>query len=153
MSGRRRIVDMLEWTTWGKEFCGEDLEAISRYMSIQTYDKGQRIVEQGEVSRHMAFIIEGQVDIVKQSSDTLEKVVVTLKAGTHFGEMAFIDSQPRSASVFAGSDVTLLWMSAENFERILEEHPQIGITMLKLIARLLSQRLRMTTGRLAYLRT
>jgi CRP/FNR family transcriptional regulator, cyclic AMP receptor protein len=153
MSGSRRIVDMLEWSTWGKEFCGEDLDTIARYMSIQTYDKGQRIVEQGEISRHMALIVEGQVDIIKQSSDTLEKVIVTLKTGTHFGEMAFVDSQPRSASVFAGSDVTLLWMSADNFERILEDHPRIGITMLKLIARLLSQRLRMTTGRLAYLRT
>lgn len=153
MSGCRRVADMLEWTTWGKEFCGEDLDTISRYMTTQNYAKGQRIVEQGEVSRHMAFIIEGNVEIIKQSSDTLEKVIVSLKAGTHFGEMAFIDSQPRSASVYAGTDVTLLWMSAENFERILEDHPQIGITMLKLIARLLSLRLRMTTGRLAYLRT
>jgi CRP/FNR family transcriptional regulator, cyclic AMP receptor protein len=153
MNGCRRIVDMLEWTSWGKEFCGEDLDTISRYMTIQTYEKGQLIVEQGEISRHMAFIVEGRVDIVKQSSDTLEKVVVTLKAGTHFGEMAFIDSQPRSASVFANSEVTLLCLSTDNFERILEEHPQIGIIMLKLIARLLSQRLRMTTGKLAYLRT
>jgi CRP/FNR family transcriptional regulator, cyclic AMP receptor protein len=153
MSRSHRIVDMLEWTTWGKEFGGEELDTIARYMTIQTYDKGQRIVEQGEVSRYMAFIVEGHVEIIKQSSDTLEKVIVTLKAGTHFGEMAFIDSQPRSASVFAGSDVTLLCLSTEKFELILQEHPQIGITMLKLIARLLSQRLRMTTGKLVYLRT
>jgi CRP/FNR family transcriptional regulator, cyclic AMP receptor protein len=147
-----RVVDMLEWTSWGKEFSGKDLEAIAGYMTIQNYSCGEQIIQYGEVSNYMAFIIEGEVRIIKASGDNLEEVLLTLRPGTHFGEMAFIDNQPRSASVFANTDVTLLCLTTHNFERILENQPQIGITMLKLIARLLSQRLRMTTGKLVYLR-
>lgn len=153
MKTGKRIIDMMEWTTWGKEFSGEDMEIIAGHMTLREFPKGALIIDQGERSQYMAFIVEGEVSIVKESSDELEVVLVTLRAGTHFGEMAFIDNQPRSASVYAGTDVTLLCLSVDHFERILEQRPHIGITMLRLIARLLSQRLRLTTGKLTYVRT
>jgi CRP-like cAMP-binding protein len=44
--------------------------------------------------------------------------------------------------------VTLLVLPKEQFQTILKDHPDIGVKMLMKIARLLSRRLRQTTGRL-----
>jgi CRP-like cAMP-binding protein len=44
--------------------------------------------------------------------------------------------------------VQLLILPKERFHRILTDHPGVGVKMLMKIARLLSRRLRQTTGRL-----
>jgi len=66
--------------------------------------------------------------------------------------MAFIDEQSRSASAYAKDSVSLLLLTRENFEALIEARPKIGIKMLKLIARMISDRLRSTTGKWVYLR-
>lgn len=152
MHSIKDIANMFDETKWGKDFTRPEVEAIARFMSIHNYDKGQNIFKQGERQSYMAFIVDGRVDILKESLDDLEQIVVTLNPRTHFGEMAFVDDEPRSASATARDDVTLLVLSVDNFERILEQYPAIGIKMLRNIARMISQRLRMTTGKLVYTR-
>jgi CRP-like cAMP-binding protein len=46
----------------------------------------------------------------------------------------------------------LLVISRKNFDEIVVDHPQVAIKMLKEVARMISRRLRMTTGQMVYLR-
>ncbi len=142
------VPDMFDQTKWGEDFSREEIERISKHMTVQDYAKGEYVFRENDARNYLAFIIKGRVDIVKEGPDELEQAVITLKAGTHFGEMAFVDGRPRSASAMARDDVTLLTLSPANFERILAESPDVGVKMLKKIATLLSRRLRLTTGRL-----
>jgi len=149
---KRTLCELFDSTKWGMHFDRDELEKIAKYLSLHSYSSGQHIFKQGDRQDYMAFIISGKVDILKESADSLEKVVVTLSAGTHFGEMAFIDDEPRSASAVAKTDTELLVISRSNFQKIIEHHPQIAIKMLQETARMISRRLRMTTGQLVYLR-
>jgi len=153
MASTQTIANMLDETKWGHDFLREEIEVIARYMSVQSFEKGEHIFKQGEKQNFMAFIIDGKIEIVKESADSLEIIVVTLLPRTYFGEMSFVDDEPRSASAIAKDDATLLFLSSESFERICEEHPKIGMKILKNIAKIISQRLRMTTGKLVYTRT
>ncbi len=153
MSAKYNLADLLDETKWGREFPREDIEIISRYISLQNFTKGDHIFKQGDRQDFMAFIIEGKIDIIKESADSLEMIVVTLMPGTYFGEMSFVDEEPRSASAVAREDALLLYLSTTNFERITVEHPRLAIRILKNIAKLISQRLRMTTGKLVYTRS
>jgi CRP-like cAMP-binding protein len=143
---------MFDETSWGMCFDRDDVIIIGRYLSLHTYEPGQYIFRQGERQHYMAFIVRGQVDILKESQNLLEKIVVSLSAGTHFGEMAFIDEEPRSASAVARQRTELLVISRKNFDEIVVDHPQVAIKMLKEVARMISRRLRMTTGQMVYLR-
>lgn len=147
------LADLLDETKWGREFHRDEIEVISRYMSLQTFQKGDYIFKQGDRQDFMAFIVEGKIDIIKESADTLETIVVTLLPSTYFGEMSFVDEEPRSASAVAREDSMLLFLSNDNFERIAVDHPSLGFNILRNIAKLISQRLRMTTGKLVYTRT
>jgi len=152
VTSQEQIANMFDETRWGRDFDRDEVECIARFMSVHHYADGEIIFRQGDREGYMAFIVAGCVDIVKESSDSLEKIVVTLSPRTHFGEMSFVDEEPRSASALARGQVTLLALAPENFTRILDQYPAIGIKMLKNIAKMISQRLRMTTGKLVYTR-
>ncbi len=152
MKSLTEISNMFDETKWGRDFDRSEVEVIAKYLSLHHYVKGEEIFRQGDKERYMAFIVSGRIDIIKESHDCLEKIVVTLSPRTHFGEMAFIDEEPRSASAVARDEVTLLVLSRESFEHIAATYPAVGIKMLKNIARMISQRLRMTTGKLVYTR-
>ncbi|MDB4443781.1 cyclic nucleotide-binding domain-containing protein [bacterium] len=68
--------------------------------------------------------------------------------GRIFGEMSLIDGEPRSASALAATYVTMPVFSKDNFVRLTKESPSFGVTVALKLAKLMSQRLRQTTGRL-----
>ena len=97
----------------------------------------------------MCFVADGALEVAKQSI-TGESVVITeLRRGRSIGEMSVIGDFPRSATVKALEEAKLIVLTQRSFELILEEHPRIGIKVLKGISRLLSLSLRDTSGRLA----
>ncbi len=153
MKNIRELANLLDDTTWGECFTRDEVEVIARYLSLQVFESGELIFRQGDHQNYMAFIVDGAVDIVKESADSLEKIVVTLSQRTHFGEMSFVDDEPRSATAMARTDTTLLVLSSINFETLIDEHPKLGIKILRNIAKLISKRLRMTTGKLVYTRS
>ncbi len=153
MTSREKIADMLDETKWGADFSRDEIEAIAPYFSVSELDKDQHVFEEGDKENFMAFIISGEIIITKELGNSSEKIVCTLKAGTHFGELSFIDDGPRSASAVASQPSTLLTLSKSNFDVITLKHPAIGVKILTNIAKLISGRLRMTTGRLVYLQS
>jgi len=153
MASIQVIANMLDETKWGQDFDRTEVETIAHFMSVQAFKKGEYIFRQGDKQNFMAFIVDGKVEIVKESADQLEITVVTLLPRTYFGEMSFVDDEPRSASAIAKEETTMLFLSSESFERICDVHPKIGMRIIKNIAKMISQRLRMTTGKLVYTRT
>jgi len=63
--------------------------------------------------------------------------------------MSIIDQTNRSATVRASKDATLLLLSRKGFDAILDNHPRIGIKILKKMTRLLSMNMRRTSSLLA----
>ncbi len=150
-SSREAMLEMMDQTKWSREFSWEELQIMVRYMSITHYEKGEEIFKESSINDYMAFIAEGKVDIIKHSRDTRERVVITISRGLHFGEMALLDGEPRSASAKAATDVTLLVLSRTNFDQLVEDYPAMGVKMLRSVGRMISRRLRMTTGQLVFL--
>jgi len=62
--------------------------------------------------------------------------------------MAVIGDFSRSATVKACTDATLLTLSRRRFDQICDDHPEVGVKVLRAIARLLSHHLRDTSQEL-----
>jgi uncharacterized protein (TIGR02266 family) len=72
----------------------------------ETYRDGTVIFEEGSSGDWIYIVLEGKVEIYKMISG--KKIVVDLlEAGDLFGEVSFIDKQPRSASARAIGKVTV----------------------------------------------
>lgn len=118
---------------------------IENYLYFQSLEAGEYLMEEGQHGDFVAFVVLGKLNVIKNDLEGYPKVLTTIKAGDSIGEMALIDSLSRSASVQATEKTGVLLLPKRDFERILKDHPRIGIEMLKGIATLLSLNLRRTS--------
>lgn len=131
------------------ELKAEELKIITKHMNYIKVNPDQIVFRDGDKGDCVCFVVDGTLDVMKQSASGDSVVITTLSRGRSIGEMSVIDDFPRSATVKARTKATLLTLTRIGFEEVLEEHPTIGIKILKGISRLLSLSLRKTSSRLA----
>jgi CRP-like cAMP-binding protein len=117
---------------------GEDLAQIALITEELQKDIGEEIIKEGEVGDSLFLVVDGRVKVHKG-----DKEVAELGEREVFGEMALLDPAPRSASVHAVSDVTLLRIDREDFAEIMAEKHEIAQGVIKVLVR----RLRGAIGR------
>jgi len=143
--------ELLEKCQWASEFTWKEIENLARYLTISRIVQGATIIKEGTAGERMCILVEGRVDVVKDDESGHRKVLTTITKGKAFGEMTLFDGEPRSASVLAAEPTALLVLTREKLERLLDEHPRLGAKLLFKLGKVLSQRLRMTTGQLVNL--
>ncbi len=144
-----KVLDLLCAIPMFNELRFSDLQVIAEHMNTSEVEAGNVVFLEGERGHYVCFVVEGSLEVAKTAATGARTVLTTLSRGQSIGEMAVIDEAPRSATVIALAKSRLLTLSRQDFEAILEQHPAIGISMLKGIARVLSANLRRTSGQLA----
>jgi putative oxidoreductase len=87
---------------------------------------GARIVSQGEAPEFFYVIQSGRVRVFRETADRIQTNLTELAAGAYFGEVALVTGQARSASVEALEDAKLIKVSKEEFDRLLDQNPQLA---------------------------
>ena len=82
--------------------------------------------EEGSSSETMYIVLSGEVEIYKEN-----KQIASRKQGDFFGEMALLESKPRSASVRSCTETLLLEISKKQFESFLVSNSEIVLAILK----------------------
>ena len=119
---------------------GEVLADIAALLEEETFEKGQYIVNEGDLGKELFMIVKGEVEVVAGGN-----VVAIMKEGAGFGEMALIDSQPRSADIIARNDVLVLKMESDDFLEILKQRDEVALGVI----RVLTGRIRELNAKLA----
>ena len=119
---------------------GEVLADIAALLEEETFEKGQYIVNEGDLGKELFMIVKGEVEVVVGGN-----VVSVMKEGAGFGEMALIDSQPRSADIIARNDVLVLKMESDDFLEILKQRDEVALGVI----RVLTGRIRELNAKLA----
>ncbi len=89
---------------------------------IRNYPIDTMIFSDCQYGPDMFIIQEGTVKITKVV-DNQEVILAMLKKGDMFGEMALLDSKPRSASAIAHSDCRVMVVNASNFNMMVTSQP------------------------------
>ena len=140
--------NLIEGTQWANDFSFAQVKRLAAYMDVYQVPKETLLFYEGDKSTYLVLIVKGQVHVVKFDSQHMPKRIATLGAGKTIGEMTIIDGEPRSASAITAMDATLMVMTADHFNRLIEEWPRVAIVLVLKIAKLMSQYLRQTSGRL-----
>ena len=128
---------------------GKELDILAANMKFIELRKGDILFEEGEKGDYVCFVVDGILDVMKSTESGKRVVLTDLQKNRSIGEMAVIDDFPRSATVKARKNSTLVILTRQGFDAILKEHSEIGVKILKGLARLLSMNLRKTSSRLA----
>ena len=106
------------------------------------FKKDDVICRQGEIGSCMYCIRKGSVEVFTHYGTEQARKLAELKEGEFFGEMELIENEPRSATVVAAEDGTLLDEITENTFLDYFEQDSVKVFM---ILQQLSRRLRKTT--------
>ncbi|MBW1989222.1 MAG: cyclic nucleotide-binding domain-containing protein [Deltaproteobacteria bacterium] len=152
MGGADRIAaiieDLLSGVSIFEELTPEEMGIVARHMHLLDMGEGELVFEEGEPGSYVCFVSDGDLAVIKDAKSGQRARLATLSRGDSIGEMAVVDRFPRSATVVAETDATLVTLDRDDFVQILSAYPQIGIKMLKGVARLLSMNLRRTSNQL-----
>lgn len=137
-----------------EDLTSEELGIVADHLNFREIEPGAILFKEGDQGDSVYFVVKGDLDVIKESVGGrkvgIDRVVInTLSKGRSIGEMSVIDKTPRSATVKAVTKSTLVALTLDGFEIVMEEHPKIGVKILKGIARLLSTNMRKTSSRLA----
>jgi len=89
------------------------------------YSPGETIVREGERSFSMFLIESGSVAVSIRGATGEDRALTVLDAGAAFGEISLLTGEPRTATVRAVSETTLVEIEKDSLAPILREHPQL----------------------------
>lgn len=121
-----------------------ELDAVGKLAHTLSVPRGRVIFETDQEPDEVFVVASGKVQIVLSTPEGKELIVATLGAGQVFGEMALIESAPRSATARASTAVQLVGIRRQDFQRLVARHPGIAGKLLTI----LSQRLRKANMRM-----
>ncbi|HXY27616.1 MAG TPA: cyclic nucleotide-binding domain-containing protein [Acidimicrobiales bacterium] len=107
----------------------KELRSIRRALEEVRVPAGKVLCEQGTVGREFFLIVDGQASVRRNN-----RKVATLAPTQYFGEMALLDRRPRSATVVADTDMTLLVLGQRQFNGLLDAMPSLARKMLAAMA-------------------
>ena len=113
-----------------------DLLAVSG--SRRKFPGKNVVFQEGDIGEVLFIILSGRVKVLLTGKDGQEFILSFLGPGNFFGEMAILDSAPRSASVVTVEPCEFFLLGQKELTGLLKNHPSIAMKMLKN----LSQRLR-----------
>ncbi len=119
-------------------FSGLDPQELARFAELtreRAYPKGSVILFKDDAGDSLYVLRSGRVKVVLAGEDGREVILGVLDPGAHFGELALIDDQPRSAHVIAMDDARLLILRREDFRRRVEANPTVAWALLKELSR------------------
>jgi CRP-like cAMP-binding protein len=121
-----------------------ELRRVLQVTEVRAFTDGQAIITQGEKGNELFLVLNGEAEVIRGGNR-----VVVLRRGEHFGEMALIRSQPRSATVRSLGESELMVINRSDFFDILRKEHQLAVKLLWQFTGVLADRLAETTNDLS----
>jgi CRP-like cAMP-binding protein len=142
------IIECLSGIAIFTDLNATELNTLGDHMQVSRVVAGDIVFSEGDPGDEVCFVVDGTLDVLKMQNGKAEKKIAIKAPGGSLGEMAVIGNFPRTATVRACTDSTLLTLSRRRFDQICDEYPTIGVKILRAIARILSLHLRDTSQEL-----
>ena len=148
LSENLKLIDDLKKMPLFAPFEDDHLRYLLQISKIRTYRAQESIIHEGNVDFWIYFLIYGAVKITKADKE----ITIIKRKGDVFGEMRFIDSTPRFASVKAIEDTACLAVDINYIDKLTDDDKAASRYILYRIAsEILAERLREATERLIQL--
>ena len=112
------------------ELDAEDLEELASIVEERMIDAGEELFREGDVGDAVYLIVKGKLRVFvggeRVDGGRPETTISEAGVGACIGEMAVLDSSPRSASVRALERTRTLRVPGEGFKRLLSDRPEMS---------------------------
>ncbi len=102
-----------------ESFSGDDLRRVIELSNRMDAAAGAVLMDQGDPGTDCFVIVDGEASVYVRGEH-----IASLGPGSMVGEMALIDHRPRTATVVADTDMSLLRFRTSAFRTLLDEMPK-----------------------------
>ena len=107
----------------------KQLNQLRGQLTETTVSSGRTLVKQGSTGYECFIIVDGHATVAVD-----DQVISRLGPGDYFGELALLDRKPRSATVTATTDLTVMVLSQREFSNSLDIVPGLALKLLENLA-------------------
>ncbi|MEW5958652.1 MAG: cyclic nucleotide-binding domain-containing protein, partial [Chloroflexota bacterium] len=111
----------------------EQLRAVARIMSERWVKNGVYLCRQGDEGGEMYIIVQGEVEIIKESRGRPDRIIYVAKAGEAVGEMQVLGKGARTAAMRARGDIQLLVIEEAHFKALMHQHPDMSDRVIQML--------------------
>lgn len=117
-------------------FRGFDAQLLSEIMAMlraESVSAGGIVSARGDRAATMYFVVTGTVEV------RLHNRKINFRSGDFFGEVVLLQKTMRAATIVAVDPCRLLTLSADDFERLMQRHPELQTRLPALAAEYVEQ--------------
>jgi serine/threonine protein phosphatase PrpC/CRP-like cAMP-binding protein len=118
----------------------QELVKVASIVETKAFVRDERIFREGDPGDCLYVVLSGRVSVRKG-----DNAIASLGPFEHFGEMALVDREPRSATVTAIEDTRLLSMKRADFLYLVKHERDMAVKLLWQFIGVLTARLRNTS--------
>ena len=124
------------------------LRAVYDSMVIESYQKGDVIIEEGKLGDDFYILYRGKVHISRKTpaGDEIALADLSSEMNIFFGETALISDDPRTATVKALTDCKCIALSSTKFLAVCDKEPLLGYRVLLKLAQRMAKTVRDTNS-------
>jgi CRP/FNR family transcriptional regulator, cyclic AMP receptor protein len=104
------------------------LRELVKLGRFSEYAPGEVVIAAGQPADFLYVILSGEAKVLRRGGRPL-------RVGDYFGELALLDSEPRSASVVAAGQLHVIKFPRRVLREIVERDPEIALGMMTVLAK------------------
>jgi CRP/FNR family transcriptional regulator, cyclic AMP receptor protein len=136
------IAEFLQNVRLFREVDRPALLALTARLRERRLRKGQVLFREGDQGEEMFLVRDGSILVSKAVTGKVEQVLARFGPGDFFGEMSLFDRSPRSATIQAESEATLLALDRDNLSDLIEVNPRAAAAFFHGLVQVFIERLR-----------
>lgn len=120
-----------------------ELQAAASRFVVRAYPKGAILVSEGDRVTMFNFMLSGTARFFWRDADGRQLDIADVGPGEHFVDATF-GGEPALASLIALEDLRVAALPMEDFEALLQQHPQLALAFVKRVIQRFRRRLEAT---------
>ena len=117
----------------------EVMNQISNICSEENYSKGLVLFNKGEKAESLYILVEGSLHLIIANGGMITYLLKD--PGQVFGWSSMVESGHYTASGVCATDIKVLRIEKKELDKLFSQYPDAGLTILKRLAAVISQRL------------
>lgn len=128
----------------------QEIKFLTTVVKRREVRSGAVVFREGDPAVSLFIVETGQLRVVKTNPSGGDPIVLTsLGTGTLFGEIPFVAGGARTANIMSQEFATVLEISYDELERLIQLNPQFGVKLYKSLANYMANALKRTTEEIA----
>ena len=138
----RSIIDVLKGVPVFEELSRREIQNIARIAYQRHYSAGEVIIHEGQNAAGMYIMVDGQAEVTKALEDGTILHLTTLENSGLFGDVGLLDSSPRTATVKATRDSSVIGFFRPELLELMNSNPRLASKVIFKLGQILTVRFR-----------